>query len=134
MSKNDESFGEASPKQTKDDALSEESFDFAAWLSGVAPAQAVYEFAGAKFTLEARTQDWIQRVIDSAKERGLSDLEESDEYLAGHIIQPRVTAADVAKMRAVAFPEVAEMTTLAQQLDTRPRSAIAPRFLPGASD
>ncbi|MGX4449330.1 hypothetical protein ACWJWB_18165 [Clostridioides difficile] len=132
--KNDEALGETTPQAVTDDTLDPAGFDLAAWLEGLAPAKAHYNLEGCEIVMQARTQTWRDEFIATHEKD--EDAEQPNlEFLAAHIASPAGMTADVLRaMRETHAPEVDELATLALQLDTKPRSQIAPRFLPSASD
>ena len=110
------------------EAETPEAFDFQEWLQGLAPAKAVYRFAGVEFQMQARTREW-NTAREELLAEGATTLEQNADYLAGHIVAPEVTVADIIAMHESAAPEVTEMLKLAVDLDNKPRALISPRFL-----
>lgn len=131
------------PKQITDPAIGEpkspatiepKDFDLEAWLSGLAPAKAHYhELPGVTIEMQAKTARWINEFRESVPEDA-DDARVDLELLAEHIVSPAMTADDLERLKAVRGPEVQELLGLMMQLDTRPESQIAPRFLPKSSD
>lgn len=109
-------------------------FDLAAWIAGMAPAEAEYPWPGGpKIRLQAWTvtkqKEWGARAADFD-----SDDERTVAYIAEHVVWPELPAEALARMRETRLPEFAELGGLAFDLDNKPQSQIAPRFLPDASD
>ena len=140
MPKNpDESLTDVAANPEADEALTEESapelqpedFDLAQWLQGIGPARFAYTIDGRKIEMHARTLDWAKAVADEHPD----DEDASNRaYVAGHIIDERITADTLEALQANRPNDFAEMLTLCIQIDTRPTSQIQPRFLLAASD
>ena len=144
MHKNDdESLADMSAKQVADEALSDmpapepadelqpEDFDLAEWLQGIGPARFAYTLDGRKIEMRSRTVDWAKSVTEAHPD---DEDAANRAYLAGHIVDDRVTAETLAALQEHRPADFAEMLTLAIQIDTRPASQIQPRFLLAASD
>ena len=139
----DEAFTDESAKPTADEALVDqapiesvdepepEDFDLAEWLQGIGPARFAYTLDGRKIEMRSRTLDWAKAVADEHPD----DEDASNRaYVAGHIIDERITADTLEAVQANRPNDFAEMLTLCIQIDTRPTSQIQPRFLLAASD
>lgn len=138
----DDALDETSTEKIADDSLAElatgldpTAFNFRDWLDGLEPLTAHYAIPnGPTFKLQARSVSWLREnglVLEDAKDDALAAR-----ILASHVVEPEGFTADDVQLLADTpgyFGYVAEMTTLAMNLDYRP-SAISPRFLRGASD
>ena len=129
----DPSVGETGGAKGEPD-LNHEEFDLAAWVKGLAPAVAYYPLGGIILKLQARTQTWIEALVEGLGE-DTTALDANLELIAGHVVEPRgITAAVLAEIRETHAPEVDELLGLVRDLDSKPRNQIAPRFLHAASD
>ena len=126
----DEAAKPAADESVADAAQTEQSpddFDLLAWLEGIGPVRYCYPLGGGRvIELRSRTPDWTAELAKAME--GEPEDAQARAYVAGHIVDERITPENLAEFQRTRPLDWAELYNVAFQIDTRPSSQVQPRF------